>query len=53
MLKKDCLDLPPKLYLPERRVEMTDEQADYVADTLAELLLHDHSHSYQAAEVLS
>lgn len=26
VLKKDCLDLPPKLYLPERRVELTDEQ---------------------------
>lgn len=27
VLKKDCLDLPPKVYLPKRQVEMTDEQA--------------------------
>jgi SNF2 family DNA or RNA helicase len=25
-LKKDCLDLPPKIYMPPRPVDMTDEQ---------------------------
>ena len=27
ILKSECLDLPPKLYMPPREVEMTDEQA--------------------------
>ncbi len=41
VLKKDCLDLPDKLYLPERHVELTDEQRrvydDLVNQATAEL----------------
>lgn len=32
VLKKDCLDLPPKVYMPPREVEMTDEQRKIYSD---------------------
>jgi SNF2 family DNA or RNA helicase len=45
-LKKDCLDLPDKVYEPPRYVDMTPEQARLYAEARTEILvwLEEHQH---------